>query len=96
VVVAELVVVPITVHETEADAPLVIDRNGVLPDAVSLARMELMPRRHAQVRTLERRVDGFALPERAPRHKGGHLHGLAGSKQRCGRPVSKGLDPPNE
>jgi len=92
VVVAELDVVRMTVDETEADAPLVIDRNGVLPDAVSLERMEPISRRHAQVRDLERRVDGFELPERAPRHIGGHLLGLAGSEQLLGLPVSKGLD----
>ncbi len=39
-VVAELDVVRIAVEKAEADAPLIIDRNSVLPDAVSLERME--------------------------------------------------------
>ena len=92
VVVAELDVVRIAVDKTETDAPLVIDRNGVLPDAVSLECMEPIAGRHTQVRDLERRVDGFELSERAARHVGGHLLGLARSEQLLGLPVGKGLD----
>jgi len=94
VVVAELDVVRIAVDEAKTDAPLVIDRNGVLPGAVSLQRMEPIARRYAQVGELERRMDGFELPERAPRHVGRHLLGFAGSEQLLGLPIGEGFDHP--
>lgn len=91
-VVAELDVVRLAIDETETDAPLGIDRNGMLPNAVPLERMKPIARRHTQVRDLACRMDGFQLPERAPRYVGRHLLGPAGSEQLLGLPVSKGLD----
>lgn len=91
-VVAELDVICIAVDETEADAPLVIDRNGVLSGAVSLQCVEPIAGRHVQVGDLERRVDGLKLSQRPPSHIRGHLLGLAGSKQLLSLPVSEGLD----
>lgn len=92
-VVAELDVVRLAIDETETDAPLGIDRNGMLPNAVPLERMEPIARRHTQVRDLACRMDGFASGAR-PRYVGRHLLGPAGSEQLLGLPVSKGLDHP--
>ena len=62
--------------------------------AVPLQWMEPIARRYAQIGELERRMDGFELPERAPRHVGGHLLDFAGAKQFLGLAIGEALDHP--
>jgi hypothetical protein len=91
-VVAELDVVRIAVERAEADAPLIVDRDGMLAFAVSFERMEPIPRRYTQVGNLTRGMNGVELPESPPRYVGGHFLGRACSRQLLRLPVGKALD----
>ncbi|HEU4584726.1 MAG TPA: hypothetical protein VFR95_03205, partial [Gemmatimonadaceae bacterium] len=41
--------VGVTIDETEADPPLVVDRAGVLPGPIASERMQSIPWRHLQI-----------------------------------------------
>ena len=66
VVVANLDVIRIAVDEPEADAPLSVHRDGVLPQSVILERIQAIARRHLQVIHADLQVDVFQLANGAP------------------------------
>ena len=63
-VVRDLNVEGVTVDESEADAPLVIDGDCVLPRSVSPELVESIPRRAPEVMQVSRQVDLLELPPR--------------------------------
>lgn len=91
-VVTELNVVGVAIREPKADAPLIVDRNGVLSRAIALEGMQAVAGRHFEIGDLQRGVDGFESAESAPRDVGGHLLGLAGAEELLGLAVGEGLD----
>jgi hypothetical protein len=92
VVVTELNVVGVAIREPKADAPLIVDRNGVLPRAIALEGMQAVAGRHLEIGDLKRGVDGFEFAEGAPRDVGGHLLGPPGAEELLGLAVGEGLD----
>jgi hypothetical protein len=92
VVVAELDVVCIAVFEPEADAPLVVDRDGVLPRAIAFESVKPIAGRNLEVRDLVRDMDSFKLAQGAARDVGGHLGGLPSAEELFSPPISEGLD----
>ena len=62
VIVGDLDVVGVTVAPDEADPPLIIDPDAVLPTAVSAQRFQTISRRHAQRLESGRRVELNQLP----------------------------------
>lgn len=91
-VVTELNIVGVTIDETKADAPLIVDGNRVLACAIGFQRVKPIARRHSQVRQLRSDVNQFELPECAPRHVGRHSLRGSGHEQLFGPPVREGLD----
>ena len=65
-VVANLDVIRIAVDEPEADAPLSVHRDGVLPQSVILERIQAIAPRHLQVIHADLQVDVFQLANGAP------------------------------
>lgn len=92
VVVAELDLVGIAVLEPEADAPSVVDGDGVLPRAIALERVQAIAGRHLEVRHLRRDMHGFELAQGAAGDVGGHLPGLAGAEELLGLSLGERLD----
>ena len=93
-VVAELDVVGIPVAKAEADAPLIVDRDRVLPGAIPSKGVQLIAGRLAKIGDPHRRMNGLELPKGATRNIGRHLLGVSGSEQLLGLPVGEGFDHP--
>jgi hypothetical protein len=92
VVVRDLDIVGITVDESEADAPSVIDSDCVLPRSISRELVKSIPRGAPQVRQLNRQVDVFELPPRPTRDLGRESLRSAGHEQLLRLPICKRLD----
>ena len=71
-IVAELDVVRVAFVEPKADAPLIIDRDRMLPGTITLEGVEPVAGRNAQVGQLRRDMHRLKLPKRAPRDIGRH------------------------
>ena len=91
-VVRDLDIVGITVDESEADAPLVIDSDCVLPSSVSPELVESIPRRAPKVMQVSRQVDVFELPPRPTRDLGRESPRSAGHEQLLRLSICKRLD----
>ncbi len=78
-VVAELDVVGVSVHELEADPPLVVDRDGVLPRPITLEGVEAIAWRHTQVRQLSGDMHCFEFVQAPPAGRTGLLMVFRGS-----------------
>jgi hypothetical protein len=92
VVVARLDIVRITVFEPEADPPLVVHRNGMLPGAIALEGMEAIARRYAKVSYLDGRVDGLQLAKRSAGDARRHLACATSAEEFLSHSVGEGLD----
>jgi hypothetical protein len=92
VVVTKLNIERIALFEPKANAPLIIDRNGVLALAVTLEGVETIARRYAKVADLRGHVNGLQFSHCPARHIGRHPAGRTRSKQLLGTSVRKGLD----
>ena len=92
VVVRDLDIVGITVDESEADAPLVIDSDCVLPGSVSAELVESIPRRAPEVMQLRRQVDVFELSPRPTCDLGRESPRSAGHEQLLRLPICKRFD----
>jgi hypothetical protein len=92
VVVAELDIVRVTVFESEADAPLIVHEDGMLPSAIALERVQAITRRNLEVGDLIRDMHGFEFAQSTPGDVGRHLPGLAGAEELFSLPVGEGLD----
>jgi len=92
VVVAELDVVRVTVCKAEADVPLVVHGDGVLPCAIAFDGVEAIAGGHFEIGDLLRDVRDFELAQGATRHVGGHLLGFPCTEALSSLPVGKDLD----
>ena len=91
-IVAELDIMGIAVLESKADAPLIVDGDGILTRPIVLERVQPIPGWHAEVGEPRRNVDRFQLSQRATRHLDGYAFRLPGPEQLFGRAVREGLD----
>jgi len=66
-VVGQFHIVSITVDEPKADAPLIVDSNGMLSLPLLLEFMKAVARRNLQVAQVGREVKVFELARRTPR-----------------------------
>jgi hypothetical protein len=94
VIVTKLHVVRISVFKPEANTPLVVDGNGVLPGAVSLERVQAIAWRNTQVRQPDRDMHGLEFAQGPARHIRWQTPCLSGTEQLFGLPVGEGLDHP--
>lgn len=78
VVIAELDIVDITVFEPEADTPLVVDRDRVLPLAVAFKRVQPVARWDPEILDPCGRIDLLELAHGPLRHIRWHAARLAG------------------
>jgi hypothetical protein len=92
VIIAELNVVHVAVLEAEANPPLVVHGDGVLPGAGSLQRVQSITRRYAQIRKLDGDVNRFELPQSTPGHVQRNSLRSTSPKQFLGPPIGKGFD----
>jgi len=67
-IVANLDLERIAVHEPKADAPLVVDTNGVLPSPVALERVQPIAWRNPEVVETRRQVHVLQLAGCSRRH----------------------------
>lgn len=67
-VVAELDVVCLAIYESEADPPLIIHGNRMLPSSISGKRMKPITRRNSQIVEARREIDILQLSSRPLRH----------------------------
>ena len=72
-VVTDLHIVGIALHEAETNTPLVIDRDRILPFSVTAKYMEAITGRHFQIFEACRQVQIFQLPTRTLRDVGWYL-----------------------
>lgn len=91
-IVAELDVVRVAIIEPKADAPLIIDRDGMLPCTVAFECVEPVAGRNAQVGHLRRHMHRFELSQGAARDVGPHSPGLSRAEVLLGLTVGEGLD----
>ena len=91
-VVADLDVMRIAVDKPEADAPLSVHRDRVLPLSVVLERMQAIARWHLQVIQAGRQVDVFQLADGTPGDVGRKALGCPRREQVPGLPVRERLD----
>ena len=80
----------IAVRKSEADAPLIVDRDRVLARAIALQRVQSVARGNPQIRQLHRDVDRVELSERAPSHGRGRSPGPASAEELFRLPVREG------
>jgi hypothetical protein len=66
VIVRDLDIVRITIDEPEANTPLVVDRNRVLPTSITLQSVKPVSGKDPQVIDARRQVDVLELPNRPP------------------------------
>jgi hypothetical protein len=92
VVVAELDIVRVTGFKSEADAPLIVDEDGILTRAIASERVQAIAWRNLEVGDLVRDVHGFELAQSTSGNVGGHLPGLAGAEELFSVPVGERLD----
>lgn len=76
----------------EADAPSVIDADGVLTAPVAAERLEAIARRHREKGQFEGRVDELQLNQRALPGLAEHTTRAAGDPQLFGVAVSEAFD----
>ena len=88
-VVRNLNIVGVASYPPEADPPLIVDPDAVLPGSLSAQLLQAIPGRHAEVVQADRRVE---LPQLAQRHalnvRAQLTHRLA-VKQPLGSPVAE-------
>jgi hypothetical protein len=92
VIVTELNIERIPIRKAEADPPLVIDRDGVLPGAVAFERMQPIAGRDLQVGQRRGDMNGFKLTEGSARHIRRDALRLAGPKELLRLTIREGLD----
>jgi hypothetical protein len=61
VVVANFDIIDVAIDKSETDAPLIVDRNRVLPDAVPIESVKSIPGRNPQVLQSYRQIQIFKL-----------------------------------
>jgi len=91
-VVTKLYVVRIAVFEPEADPPLVVHGDRILPGAVALQGMESIAGWYAKVREVGGRVDSLQLAKCSASDVPGYPPGTAGPEKLFGCSVGEGLD----
>ena len=91
-IVAGLDVVRVAVVEPKADAPLIIDRDRMLPCTVAFEGVEPVAGRNAQVGHLRRHMHRFELSKGAARDVGRHSPGLSRAEELLGLTIGEGLD----
>lgn len=91
-VIADLDVVRITVHEPKTNSPLIVHRNGVLPFAVVLQRVKMIARWHFQVAQGRRQVDVLEFACGSPGYIGWETGRLSRQEQVSGAFVRERLD----
>ena len=79
-VITDLDIIGVSVGKPKTDAPLVVDRDGVLASAIAFECVQAVAGRDFEIRNLVRRMDGFEFPQSAAGDGGGQLLGLAGAK----------------
>ena len=94
VIVDDLDVVRVAVLPPEADAPLIVDANAVLPGAIPFQLLQAVAGRDAEVLKLLRGVDEAELPEQRPLEVGREAADALALKQALGVPISETLDHP--
>lgn len=57
VIVRDLDIVGVAINEAEADSPLIVDRDRILPPAIGLERVKPVARRNAEIAQLSSQVD---------------------------------------
>ena len=92
VIVAELDVERIAVLESEADPPLIVDRDRVLPRAVAFERVQAIARRDAQVGHCNRDMHRLELAQGPARHIRRDALRRAGPKERLRLAIREGLN----
>jgi hypothetical protein len=93
VIVADLDLVRIAVDEPKANAPLVIDGNGVLAPTVVLERVQPIARGHAQIVEPGRQIHVLQLAGGSRRDVRGEALGCAGEEEVTRAPIRERLDP---
>ncbi len=91
-IIAELHVVRVTVFETEAYAPLIVDGDRVLSRPITLEHVELITGWYSQIGEPGGDMHGFKLPQGASCHVRRDTPCLPGPEQLLGLPIGKGLD----
>ena len=91
-VVTELDLQRVTVLEAKADAPLIVDRDGMLTGATALQRMQTIAGRHAKITELGGDMYCFQLAQGTPRDVCRHPLSSPRAKELLGRAVGERLD----
>ena len=93
-IVAELNVVRVAVVEPKADAPLIIDRDRMLPGTLAFEGVEPLAGRNAQVGHLRRDMPRVELSQGAARDVGWHPPCLPRAEELLGLTIGEGPDHP--
>ena len=91
-VVADLDVVRIPVHEAETNAPLIVDRDRVLAPPIILERMEAIAGRHLEVVQLGRKMDILEFANRSGSDIDWEALRGAGGEELCRPAIREGLN----
>ena len=91
-VVAYLDVVGISINEAEADTPLIIHRDGILPFPLILERMKPIAWRHPEIIELGRKVHIFQFTDSSFGNVRRKAPGSPCSEQIVGPPIRERLD----
>lgn len=94
VVIRNLDIVRITLAETKADSPLVIDRDRVLSLSIANQRMQSVARRHPKILETSREIDVLELPSSASKEVGRKAPSLSSDEQRLRFAIGERLDHP--
>ena len=94
VIVTELHIVRVAIHESKTNAPLIIDCDRMMPRSVPLQRMQPISGRHAQVRKACRDVDEIQFAQRTAREIIGQVLRRPSAEELLGPAIGKGLDHP--
>jgi hypothetical protein len=92
VVVTDLDVPGVTIHEAKADAPLIIHRDCVLPRSIALERVHAIPRRYPEIVETRREVHVLEFPDRPPDDLCWQSPRGPFTEQVAGAPVREGPD----
>jgi hypothetical protein len=92
VIVTNLYVECVAIHESEADPPLIIDRDGMLALTVASQRVESVSRRRLQVIEPGGQIHILEFSHRPPGHIRRETTGLPLHEQLGGPFVREGLD----
>ena len=92
VIVGDLDVVRVAVLPPEADAPLIVDANTVLPGAIPFQLLQAISGRDAEVLELLCGVHEAELPEQRTLEVGREAADTLALKQALGVPIGEALD----